>query len=213
MASRKACSLLVAATLFAVSDRVMARGDSWYVAAALGATHLSNETVKQAGVDITAEFNTGVLGSLAVGHTFGGLRAEGEFTYTQNELTDLNVPGLGKTTVSGDVSVAALMANVYYDFNADSRWRPFIGAGAGYAHVSINNLTAFGMVVADDTAGAIVYQLKTGIGYAFTDSLEGILGYRFLATGNADFTDTGGTPFTASGGQFHVIEFGVRYRF
>jgi opacity protein-like surface antigen len=113
----------------------------------------------------------------------------------------------------GDVSAAALMANVYYDFDTNSKWRPFLGAGAGYANVGFNNITSGGFAIADDSGGAFAYQLKVGIGYAFTSALDGTLGYRYFGTADVDLVDSTGLPFTADGLQNHAIEVGVRYRF
>ncbi len=149
---------------------------------------------------------------MAFGHTFGGFRAEGELSYINNDISGLKAFGVS-IPASGDGSATALMANVYYDFNADSKWKPFIGGGAGYANLSINNLTSLGVAIADDSAGVFAYQFKAGIGYGFTDSLDGTLGYRFFGTGDADFVDAAGAAFTFDGLQTHIIEVGVRYRF
>jgi len=206
-------SALLTAVLYTITNPALAQGDSWYVAGGLGASLANDSDNTQAGITITSEFDTGVLGTVAIGHTFGGLRAEGEIAYIQNDISTLKLSGVGGVSASGDVSVAALMANVYYDIDTGSKWKPFIGAGAGYANVSINNLSSLGVAIADDSAGAFAYQFKAGIGYAFTDTLDGTLGYRYFSTADADFVDTGGAPFTSDGLQTNVIEVGVRYRF
>ncbi len=198
--------------LLAISNLAMAQGSSWYVAGGLGASFANDSDVKQAGVTITSEFDTGAIASLAFGHTFGGFRAEGEFSYIKNDISALKAFGVS-VPASGDVTAAALMANVYYDFNADAKWKPFIGGGAGYANLSINNLTSLGLAIADDSAGVFAYQFKAGIGYAFTDSLDGTLGYRFFGTADADLVDSAGAAFPTDGLQTHIIEAGVRYRF
>jgi opacity protein-like surface antigen len=205
-------SIFITGFLFAIANPAMAQGSSWYVAGGLGASFANDSDLTQGGLTLTTEFDTGAIASVAVGHTFEGLRVEGEFSYIQNDISGLK--GFGVTVpASGDVSAAALMANVYYDFNADSKWRPFIGAGAGYANLSINNFSVGGITGVDDSAGVFAYQFKAGIGYAFTDSLDGTLGYRFFGTAEADLVDTGGAPFTTDGLQTHIVEAGVRYRF
>ena len=204
--------VLMTGILFAVSNLAMAQGSSWYVAGGLGVSFANDADVQQAGVTITNESDTGAIAAVAFGRTFGGFRAEGEFSYIQNEISGLKALGV-TAPASGDGTAAALMANVYYDFNADSKWKPFIGAGAGYANLSVNNLTSGGFAVADDSAGVFAYQFKAGIGYAFTDSLDGTLGYRFFGTADAGMVDASGAPFTTDGLQTHIIEAGVRYRF
>lgn len=200
------------ATLLAVSQFAAAQSDSWYFAGGLGASFANDSDNTQLGLTITSEFDTGVMATAAGGYAFGDFRAEGELAYIKNDVSSLK--GFGTSfDATGDVSVAALMANLYYDINTDSKWKPFLGAGFGYANVSINNVGASGVIIADDSAGAFAYQLKAGIGYAFTDSLDGTLGYRFFGTGDADFIDTSGLAFESEGLQTHIIEVGVRYRF
>lgn len=213
MTSTKTHVSTVAGLMMIVSSTCLAQGDAWYVAGTLGASFANDSDNTQAGMTITSELDTGAIVSAAVGHTFGGIRAEGEIAYIVNEISALKVSGLGSAPASGDMSAAALMANVYYDFDTNSKWKPFVGGGIGYANVSIDNLTSLGVAVADDNAGAFAYQVKAGVGYAFTDSLDGTLGYRFFGTASADMVDAGGAPFTSDGLQTHVIEVGVRYKF
>ena len=212
MIKRTIRSLCVTGALVVASNCVMAQGNSWYVAGGLGVSFANDVDIKQLGATISTDFDTGAMATAAIGHNFENLRIEGEFAYMQNDVSSLKAFGVG-VDASGDVSTASLMANVYYDFDTGSKWKPFIGAGAGYSSVSINSLSAGGFLLADDDTGVFAYQLKAGIGYGFTENLDGTLGYRFFGTADGDFVDTSGTPFTADGLQNHVIELGVRYRF
>ena len=212
MMSKVIRCVLMTGILFAISNLAMAQGSSWYVAGGLGASFANDSDATQLGLTLTTEFDTGAIGSVAFGHTFGAIRAEGEFSYIKNDVSGLKALGVS-VPASGDGSATAFMANVYYDFNADSKWKPFIGGGAGYANLSINNLSIGGISVVDDSAGVFAYQFKAGIGYGFTDSLDGTLGYRFFGTADADFVDTTGFALTSDGLQTHIIEVGVRYRF
>jgi OmpA-OmpF porin, OOP family len=212
MMSKVISRVLMIGILFAISNLAIAQGGSWYVAGGLGASFANDSDIQQLGVTITSELDTGAMATVAFGRTFGGFRAEGELSYIKNDISGLTAFGL-TVPASGDVSATALMANVYYDFNADSKWKPFVGGGAGYANLSINNLVSGGFALADDSAGVFAYQFKAGIGYAFTDSLDGTLGYRFFGTADADFVDSTGLAFTSDGLQTHIIEAGVRYRF
>lgn len=212
MIKRTSFSTLLTVVLLAIANPALAQSDSWYVAGGLGVAFANDVDNTQQGVTITSEFDTGALASVAIGHTFGGLRAEGEFAYVQNDVSGLKSGGLS-APADGDVSAASLMANLYYDFNTDSKWKPYIGAGAGYANVSVNNLTSGPFAIADDNTGVFAYQFKAGIGYAFTKELDGTLGYRFFGTQDADLVDSTGAAFTADGLQINVIEVGVRYRF
>lgn len=210
----KLTALAAAAIVLGISGTATAQGNSWYIAGGLGASFANDADVSQAGLEFTTGLDTGAIGSLAFGRSFESLRAEGEFTYIQNDVSSLSLLGV-TVDASGDVSAAAFMANLYYDFRTDEngRWKPFLGGGIGYTNLSINSLSAGGIPVADDDAGAFAYQFKAGIGYGFTESVDGTLGYRFFGTGDADFVDVTGAPFTVDGLQTHIIELGVRYRF
>jgi opacity protein-like surface antigen len=205
--------LFMTGLLLIISNASVAQGDAWYIAGGLGASFANDSDNTQAGLTVTSELDTGAIGSVAFGRTFGGILAEGELAYIVNDVSALTMAGVGSVPASGDVSATALMGNVYYDFDVDSKWKPYIGGGAGYANFSINNLTSMGIAVADDSAGVFAYQIKAGIGYAFTDSLDGTLGYRFFGTADADLVDAAGFPFKSDGLQTHVVEIGVRYRF
>ena len=97
------------------------------------------------------EYATGFRISGVVGREFGaGLRADGELffaraevdkliykgrTTTVPQLGTIDVPGDHSIPVSGSASQVGAMVNVWYDFNAGSRWRPYVGAGLGLVRV------------------------------------------------------------------------------
>jgi OOP family OmpA-OmpF porin len=204
---------LATGLLIVIAQSVGAQTKPWYVAGGLGASFLNDIDATQAGATLTTEFDTGVLVSGAFGRTFGNFRAEGEIDYGVNDVSTLSVPGVGGVTASGDVSTTAFMVNGLYDFETGSKWRPYLGAGFGFASVSINNLSAVGFLLADDDDVVFAYQAKAGIGYEFSDAVVGTLGYRFFGTADPDFTDSTGAAFSADGVQAHILEVGFRFRF
>ena len=190
-----------------------AQGNAWYVAGGLGASFVDDVDATQAGVTLTTELDTGIFATGAFGRTFGNFRAEGELAYNTNDVSTLSVPGVGGVTASGDISTLGLMVNGYYDFETNSKWRPYIGGGIGGANVSINSLSSLGVLIADDDTTVFAYQVKVGVAYEFTQALAGTLGYRFFATEDADFVDLAGAAFSTDGIEAHIVELGVRFRF
>ena len=101
--------------------------------------------------DAVNSYKTGFRVSGTLGYEFGtGFRVDGEVFFARAAIGDLTykgrtttVPGLGTIDVPGehpiDVSGSANqlggMVNVWYDFNAGSRWRPYIGGGLGFVQV------------------------------------------------------------------------------
>ncbi len=66
-----------------------------------------------------------------------------------------------------DISQMDFMANLYYDFNARSKFSPFVGIGAGYvkpkAHYSVE-----GEEVGEDSAEAdATFAMSASLGFAY----------------------------------------------
>ena len=100
--------------------------------------------------DALTEYETGFRVSGVVGREFGnGLRVDGELFFARAEIDKLiykgrtttvsgrtlDIPGDHAIPVSGPASQLGAMVNVWYDFNAGSRWRPYLGGGIGLVRV------------------------------------------------------------------------------
>jgi len=203
---------LVAAALAVVAQVASAQGDSWYFAGNVGASFPNDVDSSGPGLSVTTELDTGFLVSGALGRSFGNLRADGEVFYNINDVSTLSALGLS-IGASGDVSTLGLMVNGYYDFATGTKWKPYLGAGIGAANVSINDLSAAGVPVADDDDTVFAYQFKAGVGYEFSPQVDGMLGYRFFGTDDGDFVDVDGDAFSTDGADAHIVEVGVRVRF
>ena len=105
-----------------------------------------------------------------------------------------------------DTGVA--MLNGYFDFNAHSKFRPYVGAGMGIAITSVKETyyydPYFGNAIqnqqyyfpnqnrADDNRGnqlshqnyTFAWALMTGVAYKLTTTLDLDIGYRYLNIGN-----------------------------
>ena len=205
-------NVLFSGLLLIVSGSVSADEPyKWYTAFGGGATFLNDNDTTQAGITITSEFDTGGALFGSVGRAFGDFRAEGELFSSYNEVTAMTGNGITIDT-EGDFATVALMLNGYYDIPTDSKWRPYLGGGIGFANVSYNDVTLRGALVINDDDTVFAYQAKAGIAYSFSPHWEGMLGYRYFGTDDADFVDSTGFPFTADGVQMHMIEIGARFR-
>jgi opacity protein-like surface antigen len=207
--------LLLAAALVIIAQGVWAQDAGWYVAAGLGASFVDDVDATQAGFTLTTDLDTGILGTVAVGASggaFGNFRVEAEAVYNTNDVSTVSALGVSLGG-SGDVSTLGFMVNGYYDFETNSKWTPYIGGGIGGANVSLNNLSVVGILIADDDTTVFAYQAKVGVAYEFSPAWEGTLGYRFFGTEDADFVDSGGSPFSTDGTRAHIVEVGFRFRF
>jgi opacity protein-like surface antigen len=200
--------LLLAAALVIITQGAWAQDNPWYVAAGLGASFVNDvDSTDSTGFTITADLDTGIFGTGAFGRSFGNFRAEAEVLYNTNDVSTISALGVS-IGASGDVSTLGFMVNGYYDFETNSKWKPYIGGGIGGANVSINSLSIVGIPLADDDTTVLAYQAKVGVAYEFSPAWEGTLGYRFFGTEDADFVD-----FSTDGIQAHIVELGFRFRF
>ncbi|MCY4593149.1 MAG: porin family protein [Alphaproteobacteria bacterium] len=163
----------------------------------------------------------------AIGYeTRSGLRAEIEIGYrtsSWDKFEDLHLTYDGEEVLSddleaeaeGDLTTMSMMANGIYAFDASWSVRPYIGVGVGFAkhEVSVDDLIVtvdgaeyeFEDDSSDDTVFA--YQVMVGFAYPFSEQAEARLGYRYFATGEADFDGT-----EADYGS-HNVEAGILFRF
>jgi len=127
--------------------------------------------------NVEQSLDLGFSGELAAGYQYQDARFELAVGYGA-------IGGSGgtiSTTVSGrpvtfdydnDVSAdyVSVLVNGYYDIPTGSKWRPYLGAGLGYVHISAGDIvfnTDFGQleVVTQNSAGTFGYQGKLGVSY------------------------------------------------
>ena len=132
-------ALLAAAALIALPVATQAQTlqyPGFYIGAEGGLNWMFNHTINapQFGAVANVTPNTGWAAGGHVGYDFVGPRVELEGVFRQNTGT-LNVAGFN---FGESVNQTAIMANLFYDFNAGGVIVPYIGAGAGisFAHVS-----------------------------------------------------------------------------
>ena len=106
-----------------------------------------------------------------IGYDFVGPRVELEAVYRNNQ-TNVNIPN---TALGNQVGQLAFMVNGLYDFMADSRITPYVGAGIGIAFVDGNSPLG---------STTFAYQGIIGVGYKATDNLRINLDGRYYGTTN-----------------------------
>ena len=98
----------------------------------------------------------------------------------------------GTRPVKGNFSMLAFMANVDYDFDMGSPWKPYVGGGLGFASISLDTESqATGRSLVDDDDIVFAYQVGAGIGYEFPlsegRSLTVSLDWRYFDTQTPTF--------------------------
>ncbi len=162
-------------------------------------------------------------GGVALGYDFGtGLRVEGEFFYLTTDVDRfevtkdlINVPDLvgDQYDVNGDLSVAAIMANVHYDIPLDHfMLKPYVGAGIGAAAIMADMSSAPLLLSFDDNSWTFAWQLMAGISVPIDERLNLSAGYRYFAASETDIPDSFGTDYSFSV-QSHSFDVGLRFQF
>jgi len=139
----------------------------------------------------------------------------GTFTYT-NAFSSSSTTGSFSTgtsgagrngNVDGDLETWSFMFNVWYDFDfGDSPIKPFVGAGIGFAHASLDfDMTTAGSLPTsgygffgsggygyrgngESTDWGFAYQLGAGLGYDLGNGMTLSAQYRYFNTGAMDLS-------------------------
>ena len=189
------------------------RWPRWYIGLTGGYTYMGDEDVN-GGTATKLSLNDGFEAGGAIGYLpsssmplLNALRFEAEVTYHENDIHSAHLVNGTNVTGSGSLQSTAYMANAFYDFQTGSAWSPYIGGGIGLATMHLPSTSGAGNTESSDTEFA--YQGMVGIGYTpvTIPNTQWSLGYRYLATSDANF---GGTSVQYSTNNF---EAGAKFRF
>lgn len=159
--------------------------------------------------DIDAEDGYHVGGS--IGYDFNSMiGVEAELGFSSNDVDSITAGGTTSPT-SGDTKVLMLMGNVIIGNHYD-RWRPYLGAGLGAAHVSLDISTALPSDL-DDSDWAFAAQAFAGLDYSLTDTVSLGARYRYVHIGSTDYTDTGGSPVSLDSFGSQAVEAVLKVKF
>lgn len=195
-------ALSLAALLLALPG-VAAAKEGWYGRADAGWS--VDGALEVTGSDL--DFDDDWSAHLGAGYAFAnGFRLEGELSHRQNDFE----------TFSGEARATALMANLYYDFNREGRFQPYVGVGVGAANVEAEG--GVGPISFDDDDTVAAYQGMVGVGIRLTERLDLDVGYRYFVAPDAGFSGTfdgeGPEPFSFEGDYEHqAVTVGLRYSF
>lgn len=149
-------------------------------------------------IPATIYFDPSGVGGAAVGYQWNSLAFEGEVAFRREQVDSERIPfSPDPIPLEGHQDATTLMANVYYNFDNDSRFTPYVGAGAGVAFLSLKAGTPGSPPIeVDDTAAA--FQAIAGLSYAMSDSASIGLEYRYFAAQRPSYEiDLGGATATA----------------
>jgi opacity protein-like surface antigen len=187
--------------------------DGWYLTIGAGYQQPSDQRVSTPLINpIFSPFNLdlggGFSGDVGVGYDFGVVRAELTYGYSRASLNGLSAGTAFTNNVSGAINKNDVLASLYYDFENNSRWTPYIGGGIGYTNLSTPSLTLDGIPTNSVNKGLFGWQGKVGISYAMSYNSDIYLEGVYQGAGGYTAENLNVDSFNSWGGKI-----GFRYRF
>lgn len=193
-----------------------------YVSLFGGFLSLEDQTATGLNRRLDNDFDDGFAFGAAIGRRFGNnWRAEAEFAFRDNNIDEILFLG-NDVLESGDTQSYSGMFNLLKDFQiGNSRFRPYIGGGIGFAFVDSNlQYNALPARLNGDDSG-FAYQAMLGCSADVTDKIEFFVEYRYFAVDSPQLNRFGGSPLDAAGTgpidvildseyETHGVNFGLR---
>ncbi len=153
----------------------------------------------------STNFETSYDDDFSYGLTFGykfesPYRVEFEYRVGENDIDSISAGGASASS-NGSLEVTSMMGNLWYDFSAGERLRPYIGFGLGQANLDVGD--------ADDDV--MIGQLGAGVTYFLSPRLALDAGYRYSVSEDATFSSGSTKTETEYSAQSLLV--GLRYNF
>jgi OOP family OmpA-OmpF porin len=160
-----------------------------YAGVGLGYTKVDDVTYDLLGAPVVAhpaEFDGDQGLQFRVGWAFGGPRLEVEWADLGVNAKSFGRVGDIEAAV-GKLEVDTWMANLFYDFDLDSRFIPYLGIGIGQADVKAKGISKDATLpdrtgFVDGGDAAFAWQALLGVAYQWNEHLGVTLDYRFVKT-------------------------------
>ncbi|MCF4165204.1 OmpA family protein [Zavarzinia compransoris] len=147
----------------------------------------------------TMEFDNGFGVGALFGYDYGEFRFEADVGYRSfdtDKLTDLMLSdGAGgftavpDTPFSNNFGVLTVMGNVIYEYETQTSFTPYVGAGLGAAWVFVNDKGGSGGSIASGNDAGFAYQGILGGRVELSESLAAFADYRYVGTSDIQVND------------------------
>lgn len=213
-------ALLGAALAISFVGAAQAQSGSGIYAGLMGGyNYLQDSDVKGTGVAAKVDFDHGfaVLGNVGYDYgkySFGNLRSEIELGYRSNGADSASGTGIvgGPGSLSGDANVLSGMINGLWDLPVNFPVRPYLGAGIGVGHVTVDNVKRGGVLQIDDSDTSFAYQGIAGLGWDVNENWTAKLDYRYFSTLGLDMKSAAGVSVDTEY-HAHTVMLGFAYKF
>jgi opacity protein-like surface antigen len=193
----------------------------------------SNFCNRKVDFDLDIDTENGWRFGGAVGYSFSSIFAiEGELSYMRQDLDEADVGDFtvqnavthvvpcGNTDLSdcsigldGDASIWTGMVNLIAGVPIGSVIRPYVGVGAGFAHVSLDDIGVDEFCCADDSDTSFAAQGFVGVDFVFADTWAIGGRYRILHISDVDLEDDEGFDHDLDPDLIHSAEVVLTFGF
>lgn len=182
----------VVLTSSVLADNCATTTHPWYAGVLGGVSWTKDFSGSANAVDVNANFNTGSVWGVQVGHNFNpNWTAEAQYLYFHSPVNKVKVSGTEQAGSRGNLTTQALMLNGFYNFvGLNAKVTPYVGVGAGMANVKANGRTDSDSAVVNSSDNVFAYQAIVGAKYSLNDAWSLGLDYRYFRTATADLKYT-----------------------
>ncbi len=170
-----------------------------YVEYSGGASFVPNQRIIGASSSVDFEGRAESDVGFNVGGAIGGrfyeyFRGELQFTYRENEVTSMPIKGQ-RSPADGHIGLMTVMANGYVDYDLGIGVVPYFGVGIGWGRLELDAKNRSDFAGPDQTSiegadSVFAWSLMVGGSYPVNEVLDISLGYRYIATTDADVNST-----------------------
>ena len=189
-------SFILATGLYGASSGIYIEGN-------IGTSLSEDQEINSA----TYEYDTGALGSLALGYQMDLWRFEVEGTLKQNSLKAIKANDTYE--LSGDLIRQSTLLNVYYNGYNNSNLVSAVGLGCGVSSLTTNNLSVSGQSVPNiDADNIFTYQASFSVGYILDE--DWTLSFKYIYFRTSEYKIESVTQKEISD---NIVTLGIRYLF
>ena len=196
---KKNSSCLIAAALLILILSSPAAAAGYYIGIQGGVGFPPESEGRDAEGSVNFSYDAGYDASITVGYDLGNNypnigngRVEIEFNTASNDIDEVefvenNVNG------HGSADRISIMFNTIGEYVTESGMIIYVLVGAGWAEITLDNVSILGEPFVDDSNSQLAYQAGLGLAWRFANHFTFDIGYRYYGTTDPEFTREDGT--------------------
>lgn len=168
-----------------------------------------------------------IASGISIPNKYGNIRGELELAWNgkskDSNKFDVTITSTFNSVFYSTTSIYTALANIYYDFDTNTKFNPYVGFGIGYARaeVSAAGVNSLNNISSESKENNLALNFNLGVSYKYSDKISLDVSYRYSDYGNIENTVATNIANLSSDsyskGKFKLssndITFAVRYLF